>query len=69
MDGQQQADPERIELLTNVAKLPAVHSDLAPGDVIFFHGNTLHRSDGKIRGEISLKALSQRTQASTSAGI
>jgi len=37
------ADPERVEAATRVQEL--VHAELAPGDALFFHSNTLHRSD------------------------
>lgn len=40
--GQQGADEERVEMLKKA--LPLVHCDLKAGDVIFFHGNTLHAS-------------------------
>jgi ectoine hydroxylase len=37
------ADPERVE---NAKKLmDLVYVELAPGDVLFFHSNTLHASD------------------------
>ncbi len=37
------ADPERVAEI--VQRLPIVHCDLEPGSAIFFHSNTLHRSD------------------------
>jgi ectoine hydroxylase len=37
------ADPERVAACLD--RLTLVHCDLEPGSAIFFHGNTLHRSD------------------------
>jgi ectoine hydroxylase-related dioxygenase (phytanoyl-CoA dioxygenase family) len=37
------ADPERVHEAAKVLDL--VHAEMAPGDALFFHGNTLHRSD------------------------
>ena len=37
------ADPERVA--EAVKMLETVYVELAPGDVLFFHSNTLHRSD------------------------
>eukprot|EP00270_Netrium_digitus_P000024 TRINITY_DN1001_c0_g1_i2.p1 TRINITY_DN1001_c0_g1~~TRINITY_DN1001_c0_g1_i2.p1 ORF type:complete len:377 (-),score=80.67 TRINITY_DN1001_c0_g1_i2:157-1263(-) len=37
------ADPERIEQALKVLRLE--YAELAPGDALFFHANTLHRSD------------------------
>lgn len=37
------ADPERTEQAMKVLEL--VHCELAPGDVLYFHSNLLHRSD------------------------
>ena len=37
------ADPERVEAL--MERLELVYAELEPGDALFFHGNTLHRSD------------------------
>jgi ectoine hydroxylase-related dioxygenase (phytanoyl-CoA dioxygenase family) len=37
------ADPERVEAAMKVLEL--CYCELAPGDTLFFHGNTLHRSD------------------------
>jgi ectoine hydroxylase-related dioxygenase (phytanoyl-CoA dioxygenase family) len=37
------ADPERVAAAERVMEL--IHVELAPGDTLFFHGNTLHRSD------------------------
>ncbi|HKS38003.1 MAG TPA: phytanoyl-CoA dioxygenase family protein [Verrucomicrobiae bacterium] len=37
------ADPERVEAALKVMEL--VYCELAPGDALFFHSNTLHRSD------------------------
>jgi ectoine hydroxylase len=37
------ADPERIAEI--VTRLETVHVEMAPGSAVFFHGNTLHRSD------------------------
>ncbi len=36
-------DPERIDAIT--ARLETVHVLMAPGDLLLFHPNTLHRSD------------------------
>jgi len=37
------ADPERVAAV--LERLPLVYCDLKPGAAIFFHANTLHRSD------------------------
>jgi len=37
------ADPERVEAALQVLEL--VYGELNPGDALFFHSNTLHRSD------------------------
>lgn len=37
------ADPERVAAV--LERLDLVYCDLEPGSAIFFHGNTLHRSD------------------------
>jgi ectoine hydroxylase len=37
------ADRERVEELSK--RLELVHVEMKPGDVLFFHANTLHRSD------------------------
>jgi ectoine hydroxylase len=37
------ADPERVEAARKTMEL--VYVELVPGDVLFFHSNTLHRSD------------------------
>jgi ectoine hydroxylase-related dioxygenase (phytanoyl-CoA dioxygenase family) len=37
------ADPERVAACLQVLEL--VHVELEPGDAVFFHANTLHRSD------------------------
>ncbi len=37
------ADPERVDAATKVLEL--VYAELLPGDALFFHSNTLHRSD------------------------
>lgn len=37
------ADPERVEQAVKVLEL--VHCEMAPGDALFFHSLTLHRSD------------------------
>ena len=42
-EGQNVADPARMAHIT--ARLPVVPCELAPGDAVFFHSNTLHRSD------------------------
>ncbi len=36
-------DPERLDAIT--ARLETVYVDMAPGDLLLFHPNTLHRSD------------------------
>lgn len=36
---------EEVEALLNFHKLPLVYAEMNPGDVLFFHSNTLHRSD------------------------
>jgi len=42
-DKQNSADPARMEHI--LARNEVVHCELDPGDVLFFHANTLHRSD------------------------
>ncbi len=42
-EGQNVADPTRMTDI--VQRLPVVPCELAPGDAVFFHSNTLHRSD------------------------
>ena len=37
------ADPERVENAMKIMEL--VYVEMEPGDVLFFHSNTLHRSD------------------------
>ncbi len=37
------ADPERVDAATKIMEL--VYVEMAPGDALFFHSNTLHRSD------------------------
>jgi hypothetical protein len=37
------ADPERVA--EALKRLPLVHVEMGPGDVLFFHANLLHRSD------------------------
>ncbi len=37
------ADLQRVEAA--LQRMPLVYGELQPGDAIFFHGNTLHRSD------------------------
>jgi ectoine hydroxylase len=37
------ADPERVEAA--LGRLELVYCEMAPGDAVFFHSNTLHRSD------------------------
>ncbi|MBL8239821.1 MAG: phytanoyl-CoA dioxygenase family protein [Bryobacterales bacterium] len=37
------ADRERVDAI--LTRLPLVHVEMAPGDVVFFHANMLHRSD------------------------
>jgi hypothetical protein len=41
--GQTCADPERVEKIAD--RLELVYCELEPGTGLFFHGNTLHRSD------------------------
>ncbi|MCG3178835.1 MAG: Ectoine dioxygenase [Phycisphaerae bacterium] len=41
--GQTCADPERVEQA--LERMELVYAELAPGDAVFFHCNTLHRSD------------------------
>jgi ectoine hydroxylase-related dioxygenase (phytanoyl-CoA dioxygenase family) len=41
--GQNEADPKRMEHI--LARHEVVHPELEPGDALFFHCNTLHRSD------------------------
>lgn len=41
--GQSGADPERVEAARRVCDL--VYCEMAPGDALFFHSLTLHRSD------------------------
>ena len=44
MTGEQTgADLERVKAL--LERLPLVYAELGPGDALFFHANTLHRSD------------------------
>ena len=40
--GQTSADPERMDHI--LARMELVHCELAPGDALFFHCNTLHAS-------------------------
>ena len=42
-EGQNVADPARMKDI--LARLPLVPCELDPGDAVFFHSNTLHRSD------------------------
>ncbi len=42
-EGQNVADPARMTHI--LARLPVVPCELQPGDAVFFHANTLHRSD------------------------
>ena len=37
------ADPDRVERILQYQE--HVYAEMAPGDALFFHGNTLHRSD------------------------
>lgn len=37
------ADPERVE--NAMKRMEVVYAEMDPGDVLFFHSNTLHRSD------------------------
>lgn len=37
------ADPDRVREV--LERLPLVHVEMSPGDVLFFHANLLHRSD------------------------
>lgn len=41
--GQNEADPERMKVILERHEL--VYAELEPGDALFFHCNTLHRSD------------------------
>ena len=41
-EGQNVADPQRMASI--VERLEIVPCELEPGDAVFFHGNTLHRS-------------------------
>lgn len=41
--GQTGADPERVELA--LEHLELVHAEMDPGDALFFHSNTLHKSE------------------------
>ncbi len=43
VEGQTTADPERVEHALKM--LDVVHGELAPGDALFLHCNTLHGSD------------------------
>ena len=40
------ADPERVEAAMH--RMERVYCEMAPGDAIFFHGNTLHSSDANL---------------------
>ena len=40
------ADPERVEAA--MQRMERVYCEMAPGDAIFFHGNTLHSSDANL---------------------
>jgi ectoine hydroxylase len=42
-EGQNVADPDRVRSILERQEL--VPAELDPGDAVFFHGNTLHRSD------------------------
>ena len=42
-DEQTSADPERTDAAMKVMDL--VYAEMEPGDALFFHSNTLHRSD------------------------
>ena len=42
-EGQNVADPARM--VSIVARMEVVPCELEPGDAVFFHANTLHRSD------------------------
>lgn len=39
------ADMEKVNALLDFYKLELVYAELEPGDALFFHSNTLHRSD------------------------
>jgi len=39
------ADMEKVNALLDFYKLERVYAEMAPGDALFFHCNTLHRSD------------------------
>ena len=40
------ADPERVDAA--MQRLERVYCEMAPGDAVFFHGNTLHSSDANL---------------------
>ena len=40
------ADPERVDAA--MQRLERVYCEMAPGDAVFFHGNTLHSSDANM---------------------
>ncbi|MEQ1828589.1 MAG: phytanoyl-CoA dioxygenase family protein [Pirellula sp.] len=40
------ADPERVEAA--MQRMERLYCEMAPGDAIFFHGNTLHSSDANL---------------------
>jgi len=40
------ADPERVDAA--MQRLEKVYCEMAPGDAVFFHGNTLHSSDANL---------------------
>jgi len=40
------ADPERVEAA--MQRMERVYCEMAPGDAVFFHGNTLHSSDANL---------------------
>ena len=44
---QRQADPERMELV-HAAGMEEVACELAPGDMLYYHGNMLHASDANL---------------------
>ncbi|MBI2424559.1 MAG: phytanoyl-CoA dioxygenase family protein [Candidatus Hydrogenedentes bacterium] len=44
--GQTGVDPERMAQV--LERLPLVYAEMEPGTALFFHGNTLHRSDANL---------------------
>ena len=48
--GQQVADSQRVEQLAQHPLGGVVHCEMEPGDAVFIHGTTLHRSEGNFSG-------------------